>query len=141
MGNTSDKCKCTDCGYEFIGIDLGVPKRPSCPMCQSKLKTIEICLHDEVGTPTESFYMEGRSPKKRRAQGKTGKSVKKPIFEYFDGEDYCHDLGKYVNKLRHIDRENDSYIEIVTDKESGRIIHHDEEKLSEHYDHGSAKKT
>jgi hypothetical protein len=38
-----------------------------------------------------------------------------------------------------IDRDNNRYFEMVTDYESGEIIHHCEEPLSEHQGHGSAK--
>ena len=38
-----------------------------------------------------------------------------------------------------IDRENDLYKEVVTDPDTGKIIHQCEEPLSEHVGHGSAK--
>ena len=63
MVNTSDKCICTDCGYEFIGIDLSVPKRPPCPMCHSTSKLISINIHDEVKTPLEVFGITTTVPK------------------------------------------------------------------------------
>lgn len=63
-----------------------------------------------------------------------------PHLELFAG-----DLGvdrfvfKVVHHQRLIDRDNDVYRETVTDYESGEIIYHCEEPLSEHQGHGSAK--
>lgn len=39
-----------------------------------------------------------------------------------------------------VDRENDRYSETVTEYETGIVIHHCNEKLSEHTGHGSAKR-
>ncbi|HEY2976029.1 MAG TPA: hypothetical protein VGJ48_26175 [Pyrinomonadaceae bacterium] len=38
-----------------------------------------------------------------------------------------------------VDRENDKYKELVTSPETGEVIHHCEEPLSQHRDHGSAR--
>jgi uncharacterized FlaG/YvyC family protein len=39
-----------------------------------------------------------------------------------------------------IDRENDKYSKKVIDRETGEVIHECEEKLTEHFNRGSAKK-
>lgn len=46
-----------------------------------------------------------------------------------------------MQKERLIDWGNDRYKEVVTDPETGIIVHHCEEPLSKHRGHGSAKKT
>jgi len=46
-----------------------------------------------------------------------------------------------MDKERVIDRDNDVYKEKVVDPKTGETIHHCEEKLSEHYGHGSDKKS
>ena len=140
MENPLIKSICPECGYEFIGIDLSVPKKPPCPTCQSTPKKFSMRIHDEVKS-RQSVRMERLNREKRRAQGKTGSSVKKPMFELFYGDDFSTKRGKYVYKTRSIDRENNLYFESITDKESGDIIHRKEEKLSDHKGHGSAKKT
>jgi hypothetical protein len=63
----------------------------------------------------------------------------KRVFERLSGDDLCQDTGRYNHKVRLIDYQNDWYRETVTDPETGRVIHHCEERLSEHRDHGSAK--
>lgn len=65
---------------------------------------------------------------------------KKPHIELKQGPSPSHKLGKHVNHVRLIDRGNDWYFETVTDYESGALIHHDEEPLSQHNGHGTAKK-
>jgi len=54
--------------------------------------------------------------------------------------EHNHCLDKVVHRARVIDRDNDSYFEKITDYETGEIIHHCEELLSQHQNHGSAKK-
>ena len=52
---------------------------------------------------------------------------------------FSHRLGKHVFREQVIDRDNNRYFEKVTDYESGEIIDHNEEPLSEHRGHGTAK--
>ena len=49
--------------------------------------------------------------------------------------------GKSVERKMLVDRQNDRYMEVVTEYETGVVVHHCDEKLSEHTGHGSAKKT
>lgn len=69
-----------------------------------------------------------------------GFGQKKPHVELKQGPSLSHKLGKPVEHVRLIDRCNDRYFEKVTDCESGELIHHDDEPLSEHCGHGTAKK-
>lgn len=127
---------CADCNYsETKATNLNW----SCPKCGGKKSMVEVSFSDNVPPMHESLSGKQFSPIKRREQGKTGKSAKKPIQEFFHGDDYSHKLGKYVDKNRVLDRENDHYHEVVVDKESGEIIHEQKHKLSEHIGHGSAK--
>lgn len=54
--------------------------------------------------------------------------------------DYSYSREKHVHKQRVIDRDNDHYFEKVTDYETGEVIHHCEEPLSQHQGHGDAKR-
>jgi hypothetical protein len=60
--------------------------------------------------------------------------------EQLVGDDLHRTSGKWYKKIRVIDRENDRYLETVTDPETGEVVHHCEEPLSEHFGHGSDKK-
>lgn len=57
----------------------------------------------------------------------------------FAGDDLRVSKGDYVEKLRVIDKDNDVYIEKIVDKTTKQVIHSNEEPLSEHFGHGSAK--
>lgn len=63
----------------------------------------------------------------------------KPYLQRKTGEDFCRDQQKWVERQLVADRETDRYKEIVIDPETGKVIHHCEEPLSQHRGHGSAK--
>ena len=64
---------------------------------------------------------------------------KKPIAEGFTRQETARSTGAAVERKMSVDRENDRYAETVTECETGAVIHHCDEKLSEHTGHGSAK--
>lgn len=76
------------------------------------------------------------------ARGKSNKmpGKGKPFSEFQAGQEKCYTRNTYVEKIRHIDRENDRYYERVSDTNTGEIIHECSERLSEHYGHGSARR-
>ena len=45
-----------------------------------------------------------------------------------------------VELSRSLDKEKDEYHEVVKDYKTGKIVHENHEKLSEHIGHGSAKR-
>ena len=59
--------------------------------------------------------------------------------EVIEGDDWTADKGRFSWKIRIIDKPNDSYLEIVVDKETGEILHQCSEPWSDHVGHGSAK--
>jgi hypothetical protein len=65
--------------------------------------------------------------------------VKKPLFETRTGEDLHRATGSWNKLDRLIDREGDRYREVVTNPETGEVIHSCDEPLSKHKSHGSAK--
>jgi len=73
--------------------------------------------------------------------------VRLQIFE--DGEEICElrsgdnlwrKQDKWMYLIRVRDKKNDRYRETITDPKKGQVIHHCDEKLSDHHGHGSAKK-
>lgn len=98
-----------------------------CPKCGSNEITYMLSFSDKV-------EMHDNIKGKAKIQGK-----KKPIKEFNVGDEYSKSREKYVDKTRIIDRENDLYVEVVKDKETGEMIHECKEPLSEHFGHGSAK--
>jgi hypothetical protein len=84
--------------------------------------------HDEL-----SFKTELKTRVKR--QGKS-----KPKIESISGDDLHRQTGKWYTKERVIDQERDYYRETITDPKTGKVVYHQEHKLSQHRGHGSAKK-
>jgi hypothetical protein len=76
----------------------------------------------------------------------TGVAVKGPkkgkrrTHEYVTKIEDSHKYGCRMIVNREIDRVNDTYFEEVKKKDTGEIVHHCKESLSEHQGHGSAKK-
>jgi hypothetical protein len=63
----------------------------------------------------------------------------KPYIEGKGGDDLQRNTGRWMHLQRIIDRARNWYTEVVTDHETGEVVHRCEEPLSEHRGHGSAK--
>lgn len=119
---------CASCGKNFGEYNEETDKIESCDICGSNdLKRI-LYLKDSI-----SFH-ENIKGKSNKMPGK-----KKPYSEFQGGEEWSVSKKCYVDKTRQIDREHDMYHEIVSEQQTGEIIHECHEPLSEHFGHGSAK--
>jgi hypothetical protein len=97
-----------------------------CPACGSRDRLI--ATEDEAGvTAREVANVLGRQAGK-----------KKPVVEIRAGDDLSHKTEQWNHKKRVIDRENDRYLERITDA-AGNVVHRCAEPLSQHRGHGSAK--
>ncbi len=115
--------KCTDCD-ELLSNESDV-----CPKCGSNKKTV--CM---------GFSEDLRGRFHDQLRGKVKKEgTKKPVKEFELGDEKRISNNSWVDKTRIIDRENNEYVEVVKDKETGEIIHECKEALSDHFNHGSAK--
>lgn len=100
----------------------------ACPSCGSTNIHVHVILveivsvHDCVGI-------------KARREGE-----RKPFREVFAGGDLRRRDGKWMEKKRVIDREQDLYEERVVDPETGEVVHECSEPLTKRNGHGSAKK-
>lgn len=119
------KCNNIDCDHIFYNYKSFKKKCPKCKL----INTISI------GTYKHYFKTYDRYELKDKIKGK-----KKPILEVIEGFAYYLKKQKFILKKRVIDRKNDRYFEEIKDPDSDEIIHKCDEKLSEHYGHGSAKK-
>ena len=128
MANRS--VQCGDCGLD-LDESANEPNRTPCSNCGSIRRAINICIIEEV-----------------QLKEQVGWKVKDPTFtgkgkikiEQLVGDDLHRGSGKWYKKIRVIDRESNKYLETVTDPETGEVVHHCEESLSDHFGHGSAKK-
>ncbi len=112
---------CYDCGSELK------PEMEHCQECGSKNRIIKSKIEERPDIKEKIHIKEKKAGKK------------KPTRESIYGDEISKATGKWIDKKRIIDRKNDRYIETITDPETGEIIHHCDEKLSEHTGHGSAK--
>lgn len=127
---TVDKkdAECADCGF-ILDDDSSIPaeKRLPCPSCGSFKRIYHVTIHDTV-TLREKIGMKARHP-----------GGEKPFIEQVQGADLHQKSGKWMNKVRIIDRDNDSYHEVITNPETGEVIHECKEPLSQHIGHGTAR--
>ena len=101
--------------------------RVPCPACGSLKRTILVTIKETINIKSK-LGMKGRHA-----------SGGKPFIEQISGDDLHRDSGQWRKLNRTIDRENDHYYEVVTDPETGEILHECKEPLSEHRGHGAAK--
>jgi DNA-directed RNA polymerase subunit RPC12/RpoP len=128
MSEDNSGTKCGECGRIVDEPPELLPEqRLPCPECGSTKRALFVSVHDTV-TAREKLGVSGRH------QGE-----KKPFFEAVSGDDLHRKSGKWMKIERLIDRARNWYREVVTDPESGEIIHKCEEPLTEHRGHGTAK--
>lgn len=117
-----------------------------CPKCKNNLnesdKACSACGHKgkfiDVQIKESLRLLSGTKNKiKNIIKGK--KERKYITREMYLGDELRKSKGDIVEKLRDIDRLNNSYTEVVVEKESGKCIHCCKEALSAHYGHGSDK--
>ena len=119
---------CAKCKI-LLNEDYNVPEnlRKPCPKCGSLSRHSRRTMTGDLG-----FH------KKLKLKARHG-SKGKPFFESIFGSDLYRKLSKWMRLQRTIDRKNDHYLEIITDPETGDVIHFCDEPLSKHKGHGSVK--
>jgi hypothetical protein len=100
-----------------------------CKICGSTKKIIKLHVEDNMKI-YESFGF--------KAKNKIKNSKKNPVMDVFQGVEIHKNTGVLVNKERIIDKINNKYYEHV-ETFDGEILHHCDEKLTDHHGHGSAK--
>ncbi len=122
--------KCADCNTplkEKPGLPIN--QRHPCPSCGSMKRHVSIEIQDSI-TLHETLYTKG-----------IHSGEKKPFLESMSGDDLHRKTGKWMKKIRVINRDKDEYKEIVTDPKTNSVVHKCEEPLSKHTGHNSAKKS
>lgn len=127
----SRTAECRSCGHRFDALPSLDPSR--CPQCRSVELNIHLGISENIGIlikdRLDGKVVDPSLPKKKR--------VRK---EFMVGADKRRSDGEWMDKERVIDRDNDYYKEKVVDPNTGELIHHCEEKLTDHWGHGSDKK-
>ena len=138
-------------GYECMTPNCGAVSRvllDYCPLCGKKdwraivtRKAIDIKekpefsdMLDDWGSIKEEYF-----PFEAEASV-TKPGVKKIDFEIkYSNSSFQKDGTGAVSRFRMIDKENDRYVEKIRYTDTGTIIRDCDEKLTEHWGHGSAK--
>ncbi|MGB7957533.1 MAG: hypothetical protein WCF77_01655 [Minisyncoccia bacterium] len=106
--------------------NLSLEQRKQCPKCGSRNRK----FFKEMSVTMRTHTSVGMKAKD---------SAGTMILEGFSGGDLHRKSGQWMKKERVIDHKNDCYKETVVNPETGTIIHHNEEPLSEHRGHGDDK--
>jgi hypothetical protein len=122
------KVFCKNCHQELDETYINGHDKIPCLNCGSFLKEVNVQLEDECG-----FGFHDKIEIKGKMDG-----IKKPVIEIISGDEISRSNNKFVEKERIIDRENNRYYERIVSND-GEIIHEQDEKLTEHFGHGSAK--
>jgi hypothetical protein len=119
---------CSGCGAS-VPEPGGIEDRESCPACGSTARTFAVTFTDKAEAH-DSLATKAR-------HGNVGKA--KPHREAFTGFDYHRDTKEWRQVSRVVDREGDRYTERIVDA-AGNVVRDVDEPLSDHRDHGAAKR-
>ena len=128
------KIDCPDCGHSHCVHDVKRPGYARCPNCDST-------THHFIGVVEEtiligpSYDVRVRDPNLSKTQGR------KRGIDIRSGASWCHDRDKFVELYRKVDRKTDRYRELVIDRETGEVLHHCDQPLSEHRKQPTGKRT
>ncbi len=123
---------CANCGSPFTAGYESLNSDPTCPECGLAQMHIHLTIEDHVG-------VEIHDTLRGKLKDPNVSSKKNPRVDFFAGDDLRRSDGKWMQKKRVLDRDNDRYIEVVVDPETGKIVHKNDEPLSKHVGHGTAK--
>lgn len=129
MSSCETSTVCADCRTPIDPSQDTPDKRNACPNCGSTVRCHDFRMSLTAGDARLSMAFKSKAPGQKKAG-----------FEARIGSSHSRGLGKLVDHHRLIDREHDRYYERVLDYESGEVIHETNEPLSEHRNHGTAKK-
>jgi hypothetical protein len=133
MSKQTTVVKCQQC-RKVLGepSDTPLQRRTPCPECGSIARRVEKEITST--SPTQSGI---------RAKGRVGlpgQPGSKPWLKMMSEPSWFRDGKKWVHREKIEDSRNNRYSETVTDPDTGEIIHHHEEPLTDHRGYGSAKK-
>jgi len=115
---------CADCNSVLPN------QNDKCKKCGSTKKVIKLFFGDIMPEIHESLGF--------KVKDKTKNSKKNPVLKVFQGNEIYKRTGEWVNKEREIDKTNNRYYENIETLD-GKILHHCDEKLTDHQGHGIAK--
>ena len=125
---------CTRCGQETGETEEQINVAPQpCPRCGSGEKTVHVVARDDIKLGVKEWTRVKAKDDRFRREDKLRR-------DFVSGDELHLKSGKWYKKERIIDRDSDTYKEVVSDPSTGEEKHHCEEPLSDHKGHGSANK-
>lgn len=133
MTKVAQAIRCAKCKAalpaEWIPVSSPDQKCPKCGAFEQEvlmeiIEDVAVEAHDNVRLKVKDPALSGK---------------KNPRLDQFAGADLRKSDGRWMQKERIIDRDRDYYKEVVIDPSDGTVVHKNEEPLSEHFGHGSAK--
>src|SRR3990172_11099705 len=112
--------ECTSCGQSLPDARPDDPAEgsPPCPACGSMSRLVKVYLHDEVTFHTDLVL-------KKRTPGFKSGGRSRPAQEQWSGDEQSAD-GIWRDRQRVVDRENNRYVERITDPKGTVIRGRDE---------------
>jgi hypothetical protein len=124
--------RCKDCDLQIDYsldrfLDNGTEPIP-CPKCNCRLRNVKMTFSDSNVEIHDDSSIKGKI-----------KGRKKPIFEGKYGTELYHDSNTLQQRERTFNKPKDLYYELILNPILG-YFRETEEKRSEHFNHGTAKK-
>lgn len=130
-GEESRAVSCEDCGADFPSELAGSEDR-HCTKCGSSRLVVHLTFAEEV---------QVRDRLRGRVKDPAYNLKKNPRVRFEVGASYSHKAKKWMHRERLMDRVHDRYREVVSDPDTGQVVHRCEEPLSKHRGHGDDKRT
>ena len=129
-GEESRAVSCRDCGADLPSELAGLEDR-QCTECGSRRLVVHLTFAEEI---------QVRDGLRGRVKDTRYNSKKNPRVKFEVGASYSHKAKKWMHRERLVDRVHDRYREVVSDPETGQVVHRCEEPLSKHRGHGDDKR-
>ena len=120
---------CDECGA-VVRPDTPDGTRTPCASCGATTQQIRILIEDTVALHDE-IRLAVR-------EGEPGEVA--PHLLLRTGDSWSVRLQRWLARTMRIDRRSNHYEETVVDPQTGEVVHHDAGLLSEHRDHGDARR-
>jgi predicted nucleic acid-binding Zn-ribbon protein len=129
MGQESSQARCIQCGHTFDDNGTVSENRSPCPDCGVVARETSVQVSDTIEI-WDSLKVKGsRRPGKK----------KRYVEASFQERDWHRDEARWTLRTKVVNRADDEYHEVITDLESGNVVHECHEPLSRHTGHGSAR--
>lgn len=126
MDRSLEEKQCGNCGATLW--ETRNRERSPCPACESLTRRVSDTVEDKV------MFMDGMRMVAKRDK------FKRPVWDACTKPEFFFKTSCWHRVERHFDRENDLYLEHITEVGAGKVVLHVETSLSEHQGHGSEKK-